>query len=123
IRYPSTGLSFANKHVVVAVYIRAEARVIHRGRIEALDVAIAFALSYNLHMPQYDVYHEIVKQALVKDGWTITDDPFIIKFKGERLFADLGAEKSIAATKDTRKIVVEIKVFSGFSRITELERA
>ncbi|MEC4983969.1 MAG: element excision factor XisH family protein [Oscillatoria sp. PMC 1068.18] len=41
--------------------------------------------------------HETVKNALVKDGWVITDDPFVIEFKGVRLYADLGVEKPIAA--------------------------
>ena len=74
-------------------------------------------------MPRYDLYHEPVKHALIKDGWTITDDPFIIEYKGLRLYADLGAEKPIAAEKFGRKIVVEIKVFGSPSPVTELERA
>ena len=74
-------------------------------------------------MPRYDLYHEPVKHALIKDGWTITDDPFIIEYKGLRLYADLGAEKPIAAEKFGRKIVVEIKVFASPSPVTELERA
>jgi hypothetical protein len=74
-------------------------------------------------MPRYDLYHEPVKHALIKDGWTITDDPFIIEYKGLRLYADLGAEKPIAAEKLGRKIVVEIKVFGSPSPVTELERA
>lgn len=74
-------------------------------------------------MPQYDLYHDNVKQALLKDGWVITDDPFIIEFKGLRLYADLGAEKVLAAEKEGRKIVVEIKVFGSVSPISELEKA
>jgi len=74
-------------------------------------------------MPRYDVYHEPVKHALLKDGWTITDDPYILAYKGLRLYADLGAEKPIAAEKSERKIVVEIKVFGTPSPVTELERA
>ena len=50
-------------------------------------------------MPQYDLYHEPVKRALTKDGWVITADPLIIEFKGLRLYADLGAEKTIAAER------------------------
>jgi hypothetical protein len=64
-------------------------------------------------MPRRDIYHVIVRQALVKDGWVITDDPFVIQYKGLRLYADLGAEKPLAAEKDGQRIVVEIKV-SGF---------
>lgn len=74
-------------------------------------------------MPQTDLYHEPVKRALIKDGWTITDDPFNLEYKGLRLYADLGAEKTLAAEKEETKIVVEIKVFGSASPITELERA
>jgi hypothetical protein len=31
-------------------------------------------------MPAKDKYHEAVKTALIKDGWTITDDPLHIPF-------------------------------------------
>jgi hypothetical protein len=74
-------------------------------------------------MPQYDFYHDTVKNALIKDGWVITDDPFTIKFKGKTLFADLGAEKLFAAETSERKIVVEVKGFSSPSPMTELEKA
>lgn len=74
-------------------------------------------------MPQLDLYHDAVKQALIKDGWSITDDPFIIEFKGLRLYADLGAEKTIAAERNGRKLVVEIKVFGSLSLINDLEKA
>lgn len=70
-----------------------------------------------------DAYHQEVKRALVKDGWTITDDPFYILYKGTRAYADLAAEKPMAAQKGERKIVVEIKVFGTPSPMTELERA
>jgi hypothetical protein len=30
-------------------------------------------------MPQYDLDRNTVKNALVKDGWVITDDPFVIE--------------------------------------------
>jgi hypothetical protein len=30
-------------------------------------------------MPAKDIYHNIVCTALIKDGWTITDDPLILK--------------------------------------------
>jgi hypothetical protein len=68
-------------------------------------------------IPQHDIYHEPVKLALVKDGWRITADPFVIHAGERRLYADLGAEK------DVRLIVVEIKSFVGDSFINELHRA
>lgn len=39
------------------------------------------------------------------------------------MYADLGAERPIAAEKQGQKIVVEVKVFGGPSLITELEKA
>ena len=74
-------------------------------------------------MPRYDLYHNTVKNALIKDGWLITDDPFVIEFKGLRLYADLGAEKLLGAVKYEQKIVIEIKVFNSPSLITELQKA
>ncbi|MFM1843300.1 MAG: hypothetical protein RLZZ490_2042, partial [Cyanobacteriota bacterium] len=62
--------------------------------------------------------------ALIKDGWTITHDPLSLKLrKGKRLFVDLGAERLIAAEKDTQKIAVEIKSFVGASVMKDLEEA
>lgn len=66
-------------------------------------------------MPAKDKFHETVKTALVKDGWTITDDPLFIKFGGVEMYVDIGAEKLIGAEKDGRKIAVEIKSFLGIS--------
>lgn len=74
-------------------------------------------------MPAKDIYHDTVKTALIKDGWTITNDPFIIQFKGIRLYADMEAEKVLEAEKEGQKIVVEVKVFNTPSPITELEKA
>lgn len=76
-------------------------------------------------MPARDGYHMIVRAALVKDGWTITHDPLHLRLQGGRrsLFIDLGAERLIAAEKDSRKIAVEIKSFAGASDVRELEEA
>ena len=35
-------------------------------------------------MPAHDVFHDAVKHGLIKEGWTITDDPLIIEFGGLR---------------------------------------
>ena len=74
-------------------------------------------------MPAKDMYHDAVERALEKDGWMITHDPFIIEFKGLRLYADLGAEQVMSAEKAGRKIVIEIKVFGTASLVSELEKA
>jgi hypothetical protein len=74
-------------------------------------------------MPKKDIYHETVKQSLIKDGWTITHDQFSLKIGGKTLYADLGAERLISAEKGLRKIIVEIKSFVGHSEIKDLQQA
>jgi hypothetical protein len=74
-------------------------------------------------MPAKDIYHDTVKNALIKEGWTITDDPLILKWGSKTLLIDLGAEKLIAAEKDNKKIAVEIKSFVGASQVNDLEKA
>src|SRR5260370_40737702 len=74
-------------------------------------------------MPAPDIIHNAVKNALIKDGWTITADPYTIEYKEITPFADLGAERPIAAERAGRKIVVEIKSFLNPSRIRDLELA
>ena len=58
-----------------------------------------------------DVVHQAVKNALIKDEWLITHDPYRLSYGTVNVAADLGAEKLIAATKNSQKIVVEIKSF------------
>jgi hypothetical protein len=70
-----------------------------------------------------DIYHDTVKRALQKDGWTITHDPFPLQIGRKRLSADLGAERLINAEKGTEKIVVEVKSFVGRSDVKDLEQA
>lgn len=74
-------------------------------------------------MPRLDLYHDVVRVALIKDGWIITDDPLTIEFEDLTVYADLGAERIIAAQKREDKIAVEIKMFRTPSPVTELERA
>lgn len=74
-------------------------------------------------MPAKDIYHDAVKNALIKDGWTITDDPYILNIGGRDLFVDLGAKKLLSAEKGENKIAVEIKSFIGKSRVNDLENA
>jgi hypothetical protein len=74
-------------------------------------------------MPAKDIYHDAVKNALVKDGWTVLADPYKIKYKDAELFADLAVEKPIALEKDKCKIVVEVKSFLSPSPIRDFEVA
>jgi hypothetical protein len=70
-----------------------------------------------------DAIHQAVKNALVKDGWTITADPYTIRYEEVILFADLAAERPIAAERAGRKIVVEVKSFLSPSPIHDLKNA
>jgi hypothetical protein len=74
-------------------------------------------------MPAPDTYHNNVKNALVKEGWTITHDPYTLTFGQKSVFVDLGAERVLAAEKDHKRIAVEIKSFQGASDIRDLELA
>ena len=74
-------------------------------------------------MPAKDIYHEPMKNSLLKDGWEITDDPYIIKWGIKDLYIDLGAQKLIAASQQGRKIAVEVKSFISPSPVSDLEKA
>ncbi len=74
-------------------------------------------------MPAKDIFHDTVKHALQKDGWTITHDPFPLQIGKKRLAADLGAERLISAEKGPQRIVVEVKSFVGQSDVKDLEQA
>ncbi len=70
-----------------------------------------------------DLFHQAVKQALIKDGWTITNDPLIIRIDRVKLEIDLAAEKVFAAEKDGQKIAVEVKSFINPSAISDFHNA
>ncbi|MBC1194175.1 MAG: fatty-acid oxidation protein subunit alpha [Microcystis sp. M04BS1] len=75
-------------------------------------------------MPAKDIFHDCVKHALIKDGWTITHDPLRIRLaRGKNLFVDLGAERLLAAEKGTEKIAIEVKSFTRPSDMKDLEEA
>jgi len=74
-------------------------------------------------MPVRDIYHNKVKNALIKDGWTITHDPLRLSWGGKDLYVDLGAERLMAAEKAGQRIAVEVKSFVGDSEIDDLEKA
>jgi hypothetical protein len=74
-------------------------------------------------MPARDIYHDAVKNALIKDGWKITHDPLHLEWGGKDMYVDLGAEELFAAEKEGRRIAVEIKSFVGASDMNDLEKA
>ncbi|MCT7985462.1 XisH family protein [Laspinema sp. A4] len=84
-------------------------------------------------MPTRDTIHNSVKQALIKEGWQITDDPYIISYGERFLFVDLAATELsineavtgqfIGAEQKNQRIAIEIKAFRNPSAIADLEQA
>lgn len=70
-----------------------------------------------------DIIHDAVKNALIKDGWTVTHDPLTLVYEDVQVFVDLGAERVIAAERNDEKIAVEIKSFVGRSATHDMEVA
>jgi hypothetical protein len=70
-----------------------------------------------------DIYHNHVVNALIKDGWSITDDPLRLRIGKKDMFVDIGAERLLQAEKGQIKIAVEIKSFVGPSDLNDLHEA
>ncbi len=71
-----------------------------------------------------DIFHNQVRAALMKDGWIITHDPFVLRIsEAIKVQIDLAAETAIAAERDSEKIAVEIKSFIADSDISEFHMA
>lgn len=74
-------------------------------------------------MPAKDLFHDTVRLALEKDGWSILDEHLYLDMGETAMYVDLTAEKLIAAQKSDRTIAVEIKSFLRESEITEFHLA
>jgi hypothetical protein len=75
-------------------------------------------------MPADDTIKPAVVNALVKDGWTITHDPYRIEVGTDNLYADIGAERVVlGAERGVERIAVEIKSFLAASLLREFQLA
>lgn len=74
-------------------------------------------------MPKRDRYHDVIRLALEKDGWLITDDPLRLRWSRQDMYVDLGAEKLLLAIKEEQKIAVEVKTFGGASSIADAQQS
>lgn len=75
-------------------------------------------------MSAKDIFHNTVRSALEKDGWTITNEPLFLPASQEvTMKVDLAAQKLISAEKGNQKIAVEVKSFVGLSAISEFHTA
>jgi hypothetical protein len=57
-------------------------------------------------MPAKDKYHDIVVNALEKDGWQIIDSPFTLLLPERRLYIDLHTKRA-----SEEAVLIEVKVF------------
>ncbi|PHJ56507.1 fatty-acid oxidation protein subunit alpha [Nostoc linckia z18] len=69
-----------------------------------------------------DRFHNAVRNALEKEGWTITADPYQVSVGDVDFEIDLAAEM-LAAERAGEKIAVEIKSFLGGSNVSEFHTA
>lgn len=74
-------------------------------------------------MPAKDSIHGAVKNALQKDGWTITHDPLTLAYEEVAVSIDLAGERLLAAERGSDRIAVEIKSFASDSRIRDFRDA
>jgi len=74
-------------------------------------------------MPARDIYHDAVKNALIKDGWRVIADPYTIRYEDDNLYADLLAEKTLLTEQQKLIIVVEIKSFINPSPMNDFQNA
>ena len=71
-----------------------------------------------------DRVRQVVKNALIKEGWNVTHDPLPIKVGGVDMEIDLGAEQLLAAERGDEKIAVEVKSFlASTSAISQFHTA
>ncbi len=70
-----------------------------------------------------DLFHNIVRSALEKNGWIITHDPLTLEHGIIQIQIDLGAERLLGAEKNGEKIAIEIKNFVSGSKISEFHTA
>jgi hypothetical protein len=74
-------------------------------------------------MPARDLYHNAVKNALIKEGWTIIRDPYTLEFGATDVFVDFSADRIIAAERGVEKIAIEVKTFGGMSPVEDFRNA
>lgn len=49
-------------------------------------------------MARRDINHHIVRLALEREGWNVTDDPFFVRIGRKSAEIDLGAERAMSLT-------------------------
>src|SRR5258708_34092966 len=70
-------------------------------------------------MPAKDRYHDPVKRALVKDGWTIDSEQVLFVIANRHVWIDIQASRAAEAVT----ILIEVKGFEGPSQVEQLVEA
>jgi hypothetical protein len=68
------------------------------------------------------MYHDQVKNALIKDGWRITHNALRLR-RAQSELVSLDVAPLLAAEKDERKIAVAINSFVGHAALADLQHA
>jgi len=75
-------------------------------------------------MSAKNIDHDAVKDALIADGWTITDDPLHVSIGERDFYVDLALERDmIVAERGTNRIAIEIQSFISKSTISDFHAA
>ena len=64
-------------------------------------------------MPAKDLYHEAVKNALIKDGWTITVILILLNMKTLNCIQTWRSRNLFPKNKDNVKLSLKLKAFSA----------
>jgi hypothetical protein len=56
-----------------------------------------------------DLFHDVVKSALIKDGWTITDDPLFLKVGGVDFLLILAQKNFLLLNEMAKKSPLRLK--------------
>ena len=68
-------------------------------------------------------HYNTMENALIKDGWTITDDWLRLQRANNLFHIDLSGKPFLTAEKENRKMAVLVKSFNGPSDIADLQNA
>ena len=70
-----------------------------------------------------DAIKPAVVAALLKDGWTVTHDPFTLDYEDITVLVDLAGERLLAAERGVERIAVEVKTFRASSPVRDFRDA
>jgi hypothetical protein len=71
-------------------------------------------------MPIQDLYHDVVRDALRKDGWRITHTALQLKARAESRTGEPWEGPWLIADKDERKVAVAVSSFVGRSNLEDI---